>query len=108
MKFHIIGDDDTVTGYRFGGILGDVVDDSAQAKAAFARAKARSDVAVLLVTEPVSLWLADEVVAQRMSGKAPYVVLVGDMKGTAVKRPSLESLIYEAVGIKLVHEEEAE
>ena len=46
--YHVIGDQDTVLGYRFAGVSGDVVEDAAQAQAAFEKALNDPSVTVLL------------------------------------------------------------
>jgi vacuolar-type H+-ATPase subunit F/Vma7 len=106
MNFHVIGDHDTLVGYRFSGIGGEAAETPDEARDAFRRAIARRDVAVLLVTEPLSVYLEAEITAQRLAGRPPYVVLVGDWRGTKVRRKSLDLMIYEAVGIRMVSEED--
>jgi len=102
MGFHIIGDRDTILGFRFAGVSGSAVATPEQAAAAFRRAVTSGQYEVLILTELVGQQLAAELVEHRLSGKTPYVVEVGDMWGTHVARRSLEELIQEAVGIKIV------
>jgi vacuolar-type H+-ATPase subunit F/Vma7 len=106
MNFHVIGDHDTLVGYRFSGVGGEAAETPEEAHDAFQRAIARRDIAVLLVTEPLSVYLEAEITAQRLVGRPPYVVLVGDWRGTRVPRKSLEVMIYEAVGIRVVSEDD--
>jgi vacuolar-type H+-ATPase subunit F/Vma7 len=106
MNFHVIGDHDTLVGYRFSGVGGEAAETPDEARAAFQRAIARRDVAVLLITEPLSVHLEAEITAQRLAGRPPYVVLVGDWRGTKVPRKPLDVMIYEAVGIRMVSEED--
>ena len=49
--YHIIGDQDTVLGYRFAGVSGEAVENAEQAKTAFENALNDSGITVLLVTE---------------------------------------------------------
>jgi vacuolar-type H+-ATPase subunit F/Vma7 len=106
MVFHIIGDEDTIVGYRFAGVTGTPVSDAAAASRAFGEALSDKQCRVLLLTEQVADWIEAEVVAHRLKAVAPYIVEVGDVWETKVARRSLEEMIQEAVGIKIVHEKD--
>ena len=99
--YHIIGDQDTVLGYRFAGVSGDVVEDAAQAQAAFEAALNDPSVTVLLVTEAVEDMIPELVMRHRMAAKPPYLAVVQDIWGPRGGRKSLQELINEAVGIRL-------
>ena len=79
--YHIIGDQDTVLGYRFAGVSGTVANTPEQAREAFAEATRETKDGVLLITEAVE-----------------------DIWGKRGKRRSLQDLIFEAVGIRIVEE----
>ena len=99
--YHVIGDQDTVLGYRFAGVSGDVVEDAAQAQAAFEAALNDPSVTVLLVTEAVEDMIPELVMRHRMAAKPPYLAVVQDIWGPRGGRKSLQELINEAVGIRL-------
>ena len=101
MSFHIIADQDTVLGFRFAGVTGAVVDGPETAAAAFADAK-RGACRILLLTEDVETWLGDAATAHRLAAAPPYIVTIESVWGPQGQRKSLEELIYEAVGIRLV------
>ncbi|MGI5922348.1 MAG: ATP synthase subunit F [Lentisphaerae bacterium] len=105
MAFHIIGDADTVLGYRFAGVNGDVVETTEEARAAFKAAIANRSKGVLLITEAVEDMLTEEVTAHRLSSKPPYLAVMQDIWGPRGKRRSLQDLIYEAVGIRIVQDD---
>jgi vacuolar-type H+-ATPase subunit F/Vma7 len=104
MGFHILGDRDTILGFRFAGVSGSEVETPEQATEAFGRAVSCGQYEILILTESVAHILETDVVRHRLTGKAPYIVEVGDMRGTQVDRKSLAQLIQEAVGIKIVRE----
>jgi len=104
MAFYIIGDQDTVLGYRFAGVTGVAVETVAEARQAFATAVQAHEHHVLLLTEQVEAMLAEETTGHRLAARPPYLVVVGDIAGTRVQRKSLEDLIHEAVGIKILPE----
>ena len=99
--YHIIGDKDTVLGYRFAGVFGDVVEDAEQAKTAFERALNDSGITVLLVTEAVEDMIPDMVMKHRMAAVPPYLAVVQDIWGPRGGRKSLQELIIDAVGVRL-------
>lgn len=103
MGFHIIGDSDTILGYALAGVGGTAVDDPAPAPARLAlqKALALADCQILLVTGTVAGILEAELSAHRMSGKAPYVVTVGELWESPTPPRSLERLVQQAVGLHL-------
>lgn len=102
MAYHIIGDADTVLGYRFAGVTGDAVTTPEEAADAFARAIKPHEPGVLLITEAVEDMLKDAVTAHRLSAQPPFLAVVQDIWGPRGKRPSLQEMINDAVGIKIV------
>ena len=101
MSYHIIGDQDTVLGYRFAGVTGDLVETEEEARAAFRAALADRSLMILLLTEAVEDMLGAEVTAHRMAAIPPYVTIVQDIWGPRGNRRSLQELIGEAVGVKI-------
>ena len=101
MSYHIIGDQDTVLGYRFAGVTGDVVETEGEARAAFRAALADRSLMILLLTEAVEDMLGAEVTAHRMAAIPPYVTIVQDIWGPRGNRRSLQERIGEAVGVKI-------
>ena len=106
MAFHIIGDEDTVLGYRFAGVSGVPVITEDEAREAFRDAIASGDCRILLLTEKVESLLSAEVTHHRLEAVPPYVVVVEDIWGAQGERVSLQDLIYQAVGIRIVQDEE--
>ena len=102
MAFHIIGDQDTVLGYRFAGVTGSVVGNADEARTAFAAAVADRSNQILVLTEQAEELLGAEVTKHRLAAEPPFLVVVGDIAGTRVARRSLEQTIQEAVGIRIV------
>jgi vacuolar-type H+-ATPase subunit F/Vma7 len=102
--YHIIGDKDTVLGYRFAGVTGEVVENEEQARAAFHQATVRQHNGILLITEAVEDMLKEEVMAYRLKATPPFLTVVEDIWGKRGKRRSLQELIFAAVGIRIVEE----
>jgi len=100
-SFHIIGDPDTIVGYRFAGVTGAPVKTEAEARKAFEEAVQGNGCTILLLTAPVAEMLRDEVVQHRVGAQPPYIVIVGDIWNTPAERPRLVDMIHEAVGIRI-------
>ena len=101
-SFHVIGDADSIVGFRFAGVTGSPVTNPDEARAAFQDAVTRKSSSILILTAPVAEMIRDEVTRHRASAQPPYVVVVGDLWDTPAERPSLPDLIYEAVGIRIL------
>ncbi len=105
MAFHIIGDQDTVLGFRFAGVTGTVVSTPDEAREALRRALGDSECSILLVTERVERMVPEAVLAQRLAAAPPFVVVLEDLWGPQPGRRTLQELIAEAVGIRIVRDE---
>ena len=103
--FHIIGDQDTIIGFRFAGVTGTAVESEAAAREAFRETVAGGQYRILLITDRVAEWVEEDLTQHRLTSTPPYIVEVADIWGTPVRRKGLEQLIQEAVGIKIVREE---
>ena len=106
MVYHVIGDEDTVLGYRFAGVGATVAEDEDAARAAFHDVLASGSCRILMLTRPVAAMLERELTEHRLTAQPPFVVEVGDIWNTPVPHKSLEQLIYEAVGIRIVREDD--
>ncbi len=102
MSFHIIGDQDTILGFRFAGVPGTAVDSEAEARTAFEQMTAKQTVQILILTHSVADMLGDQLVEHRMQAQPPYIVEIGDIWETPVERQTLEQMIQEAVGIRIM------
>ncbi len=99
MRLFVIGDDETVVGFRFAGVEGTVVEDAAAAMAALAKA-VEEQVAVLIIPERVAGWVRQEIDRMRFGLELPLVVEVPGQEGPRAQVPSLFRLIREVIGIE--------
>lgn len=99
-SLYIIGDADTVLGYRFAGVPGTVAEDAEAARTALRAALGRVGCTVLLVTRPAAAGLRAELDAHRRTGQPPYVAVVTDIGSRREDGPSLEAMIQAAIGIR--------
>ena len=99
MGLFVIGDEDTVMGFRFAGIDGTVVENAEQAARALAEALKREETA-LIMPERVANMIRKEVDRLRYGEALPLIVEIPGPEGAATEGPSLYRLVREAVGIK--------
>ena len=97
-RFFVIGDDDTVLGFRFAGLPGQVVSNKQEARLALQKA-ARAKDAIIIITDVAAQMIREDVNAIRFEAKTPILVEVPTRRGPLEGRPSLLDLIREAVGI---------
>jgi len=101
MHYYAIGDEDTVLGFRYAGVPGDIVKSAEAAREALERVLRRRDVAILIMTDRVADWIRPEVNRVRFDFELPLVVEVPGPAGPSPERKDLLTLIREAVGIKV-------
>ena len=101
MKYHVIGDEDTVLGFRYAGVTGDAVEDAESAARALEGVLRRPDISILILTDAVADLIRDEVNDVRFRRTKPLVAEIPGPSGPADSRQDLLTLIREAVGIKV-------
>ena len=100
MDVGIIGDEETVLGYRLLGIPGWVAGGEDQALECFRTAIERAELELLLLTGPVQRQLAGQVASHRRRGGRPLIGVVASLSGEATAGEELEELVRRAIGIK--------
>ena len=101
MRYHVIGDEDTVLGFRYAGVSGEIVRTAEDARAALERAARLGDVAILIITDTIADSVRGEVNRLRFDFELPLVVEVPGPGGPSPRRKHLLALIREAVGIRV-------
>jgi len=101
MRYHVIGEEDTVLGFRYDGVSGEIVRTADETRAALERAARLGDVAVLIITDTIADLVRGEVNRLRFDFELPLVVEVPGPGGPSPQRKDLLALIREAVGIRV-------
>jgi len=99
--FHVIGDADTVLGFRYAGLAGKVVEGVDDARRAFLDAAEQRQAQILIITDIIADGIRDLVDQWRASGRRPLVVEIPSAAGPSPTRRDLMDLIRQAVGIRL-------
>ena len=113
MDYYFIGDPELVTAFRFIGIEGTAVRDTAEAVSVFRRITegwvdeagavlpGAENCMVLILTEEIAGWLDNVLIDWQISGRYPLVVEIPGIAGRLPNRKTLVDLIREAVGINV-------
>jgi V/A-type H+-transporting ATPase subunit F len=101
MKFFVIGDRQTVLGFRLVGIPGREASGRAETVSALKEAVGSRDVGVVLITEALAGEVRDEVDARLYGMGFPLVLEIPDASGPSPDRPEIEDVVRKAVGISL-------
>jgi V/A-type H+-transporting ATPase subunit F len=99
MRYTVIGDEDTVLGFRYAGVPGEIVRTREEARAALDRANRNPEIAIIIITDTTADQIREEVNAVRFDLVLPLVVEVPSPGGPSPERRDLLTLIREAVGI---------
>lgn len=101
MRFFVIGDKQTVLGFRLVGIEGVPVGEREEALTALNEAVSRKDLGIVLITEAVASKVRDEVDARLYGMGFPLVLEIPDASGPSPERPGIDDVVRKAVGISI-------
>jgi len=101
VKFYVIGDKETVLGFRLVGIRGKVAVEREDALAALKEAVEGEDIGIVLVTEAVAGQIRDEVEARLYGMGFPLVLEIPDASGPSGDRPEIDEIVRKAIGISI-------
>jgi len=101
MKFYVIGDRETVLGFRLAGIEGAVATDRATAAPALRDAASKADIGVVLITERTAAEIREDVDARLYGEGFPLVLEIPDGAGPAADRTRIEDIVRRAIGVEL-------
>ncbi len=94
----VIGDEDTVNGFRLAGVKRSFVADSKEVALRIIREN--SDAGIIIITETLAEEMGD--IERLKKGKVPIIVEIPDKKGPIEGRKErMRELIRKAVGIKM-------
>ncbi len=101
MKFYVIGDTETVLGFRLVGVEGRVVTDRVSALAALNDCVAAKNAGVVLITEKTAALIRDEVDAHLYGSGLPLVLEIPDSAGPSPERINVDEVVLRAVGVAI-------
>lgn len=101
MRFTVIGDYETVLGFRLAGVQGRVAQNRLETLDALAEAITDRGVGIVLLTETLAAEIREEFDARLYGHGFPLLIEIPDGSGPLARRLSIEHLLHRAVGIKL-------
>ena len=101
MKFYVIGDEETVLGFRLAGVEGEVTRTEEEARQALERAFRMEDLGVVIIPERVAATIRHEVNQYLYKTTFPLIIEIPDRLGPLEGRGSVRDLVRAAVGVKL-------
>jgi V/A-type H+/Na+-transporting ATPase subunit F len=101
VEYFVIGDEDTVLGFRYAGVAGAVVTNPDEARDALAEQIAAQHAGVIIVTDEIANSIKKEVTDMQMKSRFPLIVQIPGPGGPAEDRPDMMSMIRESMGIKI-------
>jgi V/A-type H+-transporting ATPase subunit F len=101
VKFYCIADEDTARGFRLAGIRVHVASTAEQARAAINNAVARTDCAIIIITEKLAVLVRSQIQMIRLGRDYPLIVEIPGPEGPLSGRKSLREFVQEAVGVRV-------
>ncbi|MGA1844087.1 MAG: V-type ATP synthase subunit F [bacterium] len=102
MKFLIIGDKDTVTGFSLAGIEGIVANSKREAMRELQQAVNRKGVGIILITEGLARQMQDVINDLLFCTKKCHLILqIPDVQGQPMGPRMVEEFVLSAIGVKI-------
>lgn len=100
MRYHVIGDEDTVLGFSLAGVEGTEVSSAREAASAFDSALS-GDAGIVIMTEDVADLIRDRIDEYTLSEQFPLILEIPGPGGRKPDRPSVRELVNQAIGMNL-------
>lgn len=102
MQYYVLGDEDTVLGFRLVGVEGRIVKNQTEAEYAFYQLiNDERRIGILIITERIAELIRLQVDRFLFREKFPLIIEIPDRLGPLVDKPDLRTLVNQAIGIKL-------
>jgi len=100
MGFYVIGDENTVLGFRHAGVEGQIVQNSEEAAEVLEEVFEPGDETIIIITERLAADIRPYVTELRFGAALPLIVEVPGPEGPSEASPDLMEMVRDAVGIK--------
>ena len=100
MGFYVIGDEDTVLGFRHASVRGHVVQDSKEAAEVLDDVFQAGDQSIIIITEKLAEWIRSQMTDLRFGTERPQILEILSSERPSEASPDLMEMIRDAVGIK--------
>ena len=100
MRYHVIGDEDTVLGFALAGVEGTEVSSAAEAETAFKNALS-GDAGIVIMTEDAANMVRARVDEYVLTEQFPLILEIPGPKGRKPDRPTIREMVNQAIGMNL-------
>lgn len=101
MKYFVIGDQDTVLGFKLAGIEGKVAKTQSEADTLFTQSLSDPLIGIVVITERCADLIRPRLENYIFTKDFPLIVEIPDRNGIDSNRPTLKQMVNSAIGIKL-------
>lgn len=101
MKFFVIGDEETVLGFRLAGVEGEVVKNADEAKETLEKTFDQEGMGVIIIPERVAETIRQQVNRYLYKTTFPLIIEIPDRLGPMEGKGSVRDLLRAAVGVRL-------
>lgn len=101
MRYSIIGDEDTVLGFRMVGVTGKVATNSDEAQRAFDAMLEDRENCIIIITERIAEMIRPIVDKYLFTESFPLIVEIPDRQGPKPGRLDIRETVNAAIGLKL-------
>jgi len=101
MKYSIIGDEDTVLGFKMVGVSGKVAENADEAQRAFQAVLLDKETCIIIITERIADMIRPVVNKYLFTVSFPLIVEIPDRTGREPGRAGIREMVNTAIGIKL-------
>lgn len=100
MQFHVIGDENTVTGFRMIGLRGEIVETEDETREALEEAFASDEIGIIIITERIAAKVQEEIDEYLYGHDFPLIIQIPDREGPIEGRTSIREMVNAAIGVK--------
>jgi V/A-type H+/Na+-transporting ATPase subunit F len=101
MKVFVIGHSEAVLGFSLVGLAGQVATTSAEVNQALDAALVNPDIGIVVVTNDVAGLITSRMNQLKLRREIPLVVEIPGPAGVSEDQPSLDELVFRAIGVKV-------
>ena len=101
MKFYVIADEHTVTGFKLVGLDGEVVESADETSEALKKAFSSSDIGIIIITEKLASLVREEIEGFIFGHAFPLIIEIPDRTGPMEDRVSIRQMVRSAVGVNV-------
>lgn len=101
LRFYVIGDEETVLGFRLVGVEGRVVETPEETRQVLQEVLKMEGIGIVILTERIAASLREEIDRHIFKTSFPLLIEIPDRQGPLEGRLSIREMVRSAVGVHL-------